>query len=354
MPRILKSRSRKTGLPPGSLVYVGDKRTAAPKLTAFKYSPTGYEERELKNVENCAELRDPSAVLWVNLDGVDHVDTVSQLGRQFGIHAMVLEDILNTSQRPKKQLSSDYIFMVAKMLYLDPQRRIQVEQVSIVFGRNFVLSFQEEPDSDVFDRVRESIRKNIGAIRTGGADFLAYALLDSIVDQYFVILEEFGERLEAIEQQVINRPELGSSKAIHGLKRDVLFLRRSIWPLREVATSFERSENPLIRPGSMIYFRDVYDHVIEVIDILELFREMVSSMLELYLSSVNNRINEVMKVLTIVTTIFMPLTLIAGIYGMNFDNMPELHWHFGYVWALGLMLLSALVMVGYFRRRRWL
>jgi len=248
----------------------------------------------------------------------------------------------------------DYIFTVLKMLqYNEEDKETQVEQISIIFGSNWVISFQENT-GDVFDPIRERLRTNKGRIRKMGADYLVYALIDAVVDNYFVVLERIGELIEEIEDEIVTNPSPETLQTIHNLKRQVILLRKSVWPLREVISRLERLESKLINKPTIIFLRDVYDHTIQVIDAVETFRDMLSGMLDVYMSSVSNRMNEVMKVLTIIATIFLPLTLVAGIYGMNFAFMPELEWFWGYPFALLVMLAIGLVMLFYFRRRNWL
>jgi len=282
------------------------------------------------------------------------VGIIEKIGKHFSIHPLILEDILHTGQRPKMEDFEDYIFLVVKMFYYDEKDdEIKMEQVSLLLGSNFVISFQER-EGDIFDPIRERIRNHKGRIRMMKADYLGYALLDTIVDNYFIILEKVGENIENMEEELVTRPTPETLQTIHNLKRELIVLRKSIWPLREVVNSLERGESPLINEATGVYLRDVYDHTIQVIDTIETFRDMVSGMLDIYLSSISNKMNEVMKVLTIIATIFIPLTFVAGIYGMNFEFMPELKWHWGYFAALLVMVAVAVIMVFYFRRKRWL
>ncbi len=297
---------------------------------------------------------------WINIDGIHEVEIIEKIGSHFGFHPLMLEDIVNTGQRPKLEDSESYIFIVLKMLYFDEKAgEINAEQVSLIIGSNFVISFQEK-EGDVFNHIRERIRSAKGRIRKTGADYLAYSLLDAIVDNYFLILEKSGERIGAMEEEVVANPTPPTLQIIHHLKRDIIFLRKSVWPLREVVNGLERSESKLIKKTTRIFLRDVYDHAIQVIDTIETFRDTISGMLDIYLSSVSNKMNEVMKVLTIIATIFIPLTFIAGIYGMNFNpeasawNMPELNWRFGYFLSLVAMLTVGFVIVAYFKLKKLL
>jgi magnesium transporter len=353
MPRLMKKASKKVGLPPGALVHIGEKKAAEVKITIMDYDETHFQEREAKTIEECLPFKDEPTVTWINVDGLHEVEILEQIGDLLGLHPLVLEDILNTGQRPKVEDFDEYIFIVLKMLYDDKGNGITIEQISLILGPNFVMSFQER-EGDVFSPIRERIRSGRGRIRKMGADYLAYALLDSVVDSYFIVLERLGERIEFLEEELVTNPTTETLQTIHDLKREMVFLRKSVWPLREIISGLERGESALIQESTGIYLRDVYDHTIQVIDTIETFRDMVSGMLDIYLSSVSNRMNEVMKVLTIIATIFIPLTLIAGIYGMNFQYMPELGWRYGYPMVWLIMLVIAGVMVVYFRRKRWL
>ena len=359
MERYAPKRSRKSGLPPGTLVHIGKKREEKALITFMNYDETRLIEKEVQNVEECFFLRDLPPVSWINIDGVHQVELIEKLGTHFNLHPLVLEDIANTGQRPKLEDYGDYLFIVLKMLCRGKKSdRVEAEQLCLVVGPRCVITFQEKP-GDVFDPVRERIRTGKGRTRRMGTDYLAYALMDAIVDNYFAILEEYGERIEVIEEKLVNHPTPDNLRAIHRLKGEMIFLRRSVWPLREVISVLERGESPLVHKETTVYLRDVYDHTIHVIDTVETFRDVISGMLETYLSSMSNRMNEVMKVLTIIATIFMPLTFIAGIYGMNFNtaasslNMPELNWKYGYPASIGAMALAALGMIWYFKKKKW-
>ena len=354
MPRIFKKMSEKGGLPPGALVYVGEKKVEKVIITVFYYDSERYEEKELKSIEECFPYKDRPTVTWINIVGIHQVERMEKIGNHFGIHPLIMEDILNTGQRPKMDDLDDYVFVVLKMLnYNEGDDEIGAEQISIILGQNFVISFQER-EGDVFEPVRERIRKNKGRIRKKGADYLAYTLLDSVVDNYFTILEKIGERIELLEEELVENPSTQTLQEIHSLKSGMIFLRKSVWPLREVINELERGESPLIKETTVIYLRDVYDHSIQVIDTVETFRDMISGMLDVYLSSISNKMNEVMKVLTIIATIFIPLTFLAGVYGMNFKYMPELEWYQGYFAVLCVMVIIGIGMVIYFRKKKWL
>jgi magnesium transporter len=335
-------------------VYIGKKKVDKIKITIINYDEEQFQEKEVGTIDEVFPFSDKSTATWINLDGIHQVDNIEKIGKHFKIHPLVLEDIVNTGQRPKMEDFSNYLFMVLKMLrYDEEENETKTEQVSLILSSNYVISFQES-EGDVFDPIRERIRTDRGRIRKMGVDYLAYSLIDAIVDNYFMVLEKIGEKIEDIEDELVKNPTPEVLHTIHRLKRELIFLRKSVWPLREVISRLERWESPLIDKSIDIYLRDVYDHTIQVIDALETFRDMLSGMLDIYLSSVSNRMNEVMKVLTIIATIFIPLTLVAGIYGMNFKYMPELDWFWGYPMVYTVMLAVSAVMLIYFRRKKWL
>ncbi|MGB2769274.1 MAG: magnesium/cobalt transporter CorA [Candidatus Zixiibacteriota bacterium] len=355
MPRFIKRVSKTIGLSPGALVHVGKKKIEKVRIRLIDYDEAQLQEKEPKTIEECFPFKDLPTVTWVNIDGLHDVKVMEKVGKHFGLHSLVLEDILNTEQRPKVEDFDDHIFVVLKMLYYDEtDGEIRAEQISIILGSNFVLSFQERV-GDIFNPLRERIRSAKGRVRKMGPDYLAYNLLDAVVDNYFTVLEKLGEQIEGMEEELVTNPTPETLQKIHNLKREMIFLRKSVWPLREVVSRLERGESKLIHESTGIYLRDVYDHTIQVIDTIETYRDMLSGMLDIYLSSISNRMNQVMKVLTIIATIFIPLTFVAGIYGMNFEYMPELKWHWFYPKAFWLVMLGvAAVMLVYFRRKRWL
>ncbi len=354
MPKLIIKRLKKVGLPPGTPVYVGEKKIDRARIKIIDYDEAQFQEKEAKTVEECFPFKDKPTVTWINIDGIHQIDIIEKIGNHFNIHPLVSEDIVNTGQRPKMEDFVDYIFIVLKMLHYDEMKNETItEQVSLILGSNYIISFQED-EGDVFDPIRERIRSDRGRIRKMGADYLAYSLIDAIVDNYFLVLEKIGEKIEDIEDELVKNPTPEVLQSIHRLKRELIFLRKSVWPLREVISKLERWESPLIDKSIDIYLRDVYDHTIQVIDALETFRDMLSGMLDIYLSSVSNRMNEVMKVLTIIATIFIPLTLIAGIFGMNFRFMPELQWQWSYPLVLLAMLTLGILMIRYFRRKKWI
>jgi magnesium transporter len=354
MPELMKKRSRKAGLPPGTLIHIGERKTEEVKITIMNYDETQLQEEEAKTFDECFPYKNRPTVTWINVDGIHQVETLEKLGECFGVHPLTLEDILNTDQRPKMEDFGDYMYIVLKMFTRNDQNdEIVTEQISLILGENFVLSFQENV-GDVFDPVRARIRCGKGRLRKMAADYLLYSLLDAIVDNYFIILENFGDQIEFIEERLIVNPAQETLKIIHKLKREMLFLRKSVWPLREVINGMERGESSLIKGTTKIYLRDVYDHNIQIIDTIETLREMLSGMLDIYLTIISNRLNAVMKVLTIIATIFMPLTFLAGIYGMNFKYMPELEWKWGYFLILFVMFGIGISMLFYFKKKKWL
>ncbi|MEW5706790.1 MAG: magnesium/cobalt transporter CorA [Actinomycetota bacterium] len=357
MSESVKKRSSKAGLPPGTIVHIGEQRTAEVKITVVDYDETHFQEKELRVVEECFPYKETPTVTWINVEGIHDIEVLEKIGSCFGLHPLVMEDISNTDQRPKTEDYDNYIYVVLKMLYYNCKNshdRVVPEQISLILGKNFVLSFQEGIKGDVFDSVRERIRNDKGRIRKMGPDYLAYTLIDAVVDSYFLILERLGERIEELEEILVTNPATESLRDIHILKRDMIVLRRSIWPLREVVGSLERGESALIKEVTTIYLRDVYDHAIQVIDSIETYRDTLSGMLDIYLSSTSNRLNEVVKVLTIISTIFIPLTFIVGVYGMNFRYMPELSHPLGYpmVWIFMIGILAGMIL--YFKKKKWI
>ncbi|HON92500.1 MAG TPA: magnesium/cobalt transporter CorA [Sedimentisphaerales bacterium] len=350
----LNRRTKKSGLPPGTLVHIGEKREQAVLITYMDYDENSFQEKQGATVEECFAFKDTQTVTWINIDGIDDIPIIEKIGKAYDLHPLILEDIATAGQRPKFDNYDKYIYIVLKMLtYNYANHAIESEQISIVFGSNFVISFQENV-GDIFNPIRDRIRLAKGRIRKMGSDYLAYSLIDAIVDGYFVILERIGEQIDGLEDELIERPTEGLPRQIHALKREMMSLRRSVWPLRELINAMQRDESPLISSQTRIYLRDVYDHTVQIIDTIEGFRDVVAGMLDVYLSSISNRTNAIMKVLTMIATIFIPLTFVAGVYGMNFRYMPEIEWRWGYPAVLLLMLIIAAIMVAYFRRRRWL
>jgi magnesium transporter len=351
---LIRKRSAKAGLPPGSLVHIGERKAEKVTISIFDYDEEQFTEKDEATIEDCFPYKDKPTVTWINVDGLHEVEIIEKLGRHFGLHPLLLEDILNTDQRPKMEEAEEYVFFILKMIrQAEKETAIEAEQVSVIVSTNFVISFQER-QGDVFDSIRDRIRKNKGRIRKAGADYLAYTLLDAIVDNYFFILENIGERIEETEQQLTTNPVPETLQHIRKLKNEMIFLRKSIWPLRELISGVQRLESKIIQPSTEVYLRDVYDHTIQIMDTVESYRDMISGMLDIYLSSISNKMNEVMKVLTIFASIFIPLTFVAGVYGMNFENMPELTWHWAYFGILGFMAVVCVSLILYFRRKKWL
>lgn len=351
--KLVVKRGGKVGAPPGTLVHIGKHKPASAAIRLISYGPDELQESVIDDLGQWQPETGEGRIGWLNVDGVADTSVVQSLGATFALHPLVMEDILNTDQRPKVEDYDGYLYLVLRMLQFDQGRQqIHSEQLSLVLGPDFVLSFQERP-GDVFEGVRERLRagRRIRFMRT---DYLAYALLDAVVDHYFEMLEFIGEQVEALEDQLISAPGPDTLARIHHYKREMLLLRKSIWPLREVLSRLSRDESPLIGDETRLYLRDVYDHAIHVMDSIDTIRELLVSMLDLYLSSVSKRMNEIMKVLTIFATLFMPLTFIVGVYGMNFDVMPELHWRWGYPAVMAVMLLIVIGLLLFFRRRRWI
>jgi len=354
MPTLFKKTSSKTGLSPGTLVHVGERKSESVTITVMTYDWETFVERKVRSVEECLPCKESPTVTWINVDGLHDVSVIETIGKHFGIHPLIQEDILHTGQRPKMEDADSYILVILKMLrYDDNADKAQTEQISIILGDNFVISFQEA-EGDVFEPLRGRIRGGKGRIRGMGANYLAYAILDSVVDHYFVVLEKWGERIETLEEALTTNPKPETLQAMHNLKQEIIFLRKSVWPLREVIGGLERVASPLVSDGIAPYLRDLYDHTIQVIDSVETYQDILSGMTDLYLSSVSNRMNEVMKVLTIFASIFIPLTFIAGIYGMNFDFMPELKIWWAYPALWGVMIAVAAGLLLFFKRKKWL
>ena len=354
MPKFVKKISQKAGASPGTLIHIGDRRMDTVGITVTDYDVGSLEERKMAAVEDTFSFKDTATQTWINIDGIHDMEVIRKIGDHFRIHPLTLEDIVNTGQRPKWEDFGDYVYFVLKMLHYDAGKEvIRSEQISLILGPNHLISFQEA-EGDVFAAVRERIRKAKGHIRARGCDYLAYALIDAIVDSYFVILEKIGENIEKVEEALLDQPDSEILQIIHGMKRELIYMRKQVWPLRELVNRTVKGDCELIQDTSVLFFNDVYDHTIQVIDTIESYRDVLSGMLDLYLSTLSNRMNEVMKVLTIIATIFIPVTFVAGIYGMNFKYMPELEWRWGYAMAWGIMALVIAAMLVFFKRKRWI
>jgi magnesium transporter len=338
----LKTRIKKTGMPPGILIQT-EERDHKVTISVFDYDKDSYREKTVDKIEECFVYKDQPTITWINIDGSHEMKTLEKIGECFQIHPLILEDIMTTGQRPKIEYHDNYIFIVLKMVfYGDHEKQIIDEQLSLLVGNNYVISFQEKP-GDPFHVIRDRIRNGLGRIRKMGSDYLAYSLMDIIVDNYFIILEKFGEELEDIEEETLVEPTPRTLQQIHEIKRELIFFRKFIWPLREVIASFNRNESEIIQPHTLVYIRDLYDHVIQLIDSIETFRDIVASILEIYLSSISNKLNVVMKRLTLITTIFMPLTLLASIGGMSEWSMMtgSQNWQITYpIFLVGLAVMG--------------
>lgn len=342
----------KTGAPPGTIVYSGKDSTEKVKITLIEYNETKFIEKSFYDFSQCLEAVDPGMIKWINVDGIHDVELIETIGKHFNIHSLTLEDIAHTNQRSKFEDYDTYVVSIMKMIYYDSE--IRSEQLSVILMEGMVISFQEIHGGDAFDMIRTRLRQGKGRVRKMGADYLAYALLDAVVDCYFNILEKFGDRIELLEEELMDAPSKQTLKQLHHMKREMIFLRKAVWPMRELINNLERSETELIKPGTDIYLRDLHDHSVRVIDTVETFRDLLSGMMDIYLSSVSNRMNEVMKVLTIITTIFVPVTFIVGVYGMNFDYMPELHSTWGYPLTWLVIIITIVSLLVYFRRQKWM
>jgi magnesium transporter len=351
---IVRDRSEKLGFPPGSLIFVGEQKTDTVVLKVSSYDKDHFEEKQTASIDDCISYRDLPATTWIHVCGLHQPDIIESLGRCYGIHHLFLEDILNTAQRPKMEDLEDGLFIVMKAFILSGDgKTTSSEQISFILGKNYLISLQESKN-DIFEPVRSRLRGTHGRIRSMGPDYLLYALMDTMVDHYFSVLEALGDRIDVMEDELLTDYVREILPRIHQLRRELLFLKKTVWPLREVISAILRSETGLIQETTQFYVRDLYDHVIQVVDTLEDYRELASALLEIYLSSVSNRMNEVMKVLTIITTIFIPITFIAGVYGMNFEFMPELKWRWGYALTWGVMIAMIVAMLSYFRKKKWL
>jgi magnesium transporter len=348
----IRSKIKKIGLPAGSVVYSGEKRTEQVKVSVFQYDNKEYTERDITEIDK-KSVKKSHSVMWVNIDGIHDTALIEKIGKMFDIHPLILEDVVTHGQRPKIEDMSDYLYIVLRMIYYNPAKELVNEQVSMILGKGFLITFQETP-VDVFGNVRDRIRKSKGTIVKGGADYLLYALVDAIVDNYFIVLEDLGERIEDLEDEMITNPNSKTVKTMYVAKRDIIYLSKSVWPLRSVVHGLSRGDSSLIDDHTRIYIRDVDDHVTQIIDVIETFRALLSEMVEIYLSSVSNKLNEVMKVLTVISTIFIPMSFLASVWGMNFKIMPELDWKYGYLFGWIIMAAAGLYMVRFFKNKRWL
>lgn len=343
---------------PGTVTYVGQEIEHATRIWRIEYNTENYRIDKSGRLSACTL---PSAkapfVTWLDVDGIHQPQVIEAIGTQYQLHPLLLEDVVNTQQKPKLEPYNDTnLFLTLKMLYYnEPLAEIESEHISFVLGRNYLVSFQEERTADIFDPVLTRIKASAGKTRRNGADYLLYALLDIIVDNYFAVLERVGENLDELEDQIIrNQASQPTLAMLYALKRELTFMRRQVWPVREMVGALMREEYSMVKRSTHPYLRDLYDHIAQVIETLDSYRELVPGLMDVYLSTVSNRMNSVMKTLTIFSAIFMPLTFIVGVYGMNFDNIPELHWRYGYLIVLGVMALTTVGLIVYFRRRGWM
>ena len=350
-----KKSYKASNLPPGTLDYRGKKQANSTQIEIVNYSKDHYKRFNSNKIEDAFHFKGNDQVTWININGLNKIQDIETIGLHYNIHPLTLEDIVNTHQRPKFEEFENYLLIVFKMLFIKNDDELHYEHISLVIGDDYVITFQEA-DGDVFDDLRERLKLAKGRIRAQGSDYLMYALLDAVVDNYFTVIEVFGDRIEDLETSLFqdrtaNKETPGT---IQTLKREILKIRRSIYPLREVINRMEKTECPLIETKTHSYLRDLYDHIIQVNESVDLYREMIWSLMDMYMTIISNRMNEIMKVLTIIATIFIPLTFIAGIYGMNFKNMPELNTENGYFILIGVMFILFIFMLIYFRRKRWL
>lgn len=354
MSESLSYASEKSGLPPGSLVHVGEVHQHEHRISVISYNKFSLEKRIVKSIAELLPYQNGDTVTWVIIDGLKDVSIIDDIGKHFDIHALVLEDILNTHQRPKFEEFEDYLYIVLKALTIGSDEfTVEYEQISLLLLKNFVFTFKEKPDA-IFDPILNRLDNDKSHIRNLGADYLTYIIMDTVVDEYFVLQDSFDELIESIEDELLSNPSIATLAVIQKIKRELIFLRRSISPLRELIAAIQRSESELIEDRTKRYFGDVYDHAIRIIEAMESYRDLITGMLDIYLSSVSNKMNETMKVLTVFASIFIPLTFIAGVYGMNFEYMPELKWKWSYPVLWSVFIGVSVFLLGYFKRKKWL
>ncbi|HCY75424.1 MAG: magnesium/cobalt transporter CorA [Ignavibacterium sp.] len=352
--RLISTRPKQIGLDPGTLIYTGEREKEPITFKVFEFDQNDFSEKDFQKVEDIFFCKESKKKCWINIDGVHNIEIMEKIQNQFNIHPLTMEDIIHTSQRPKLEEYDEYLFIVLRMFFYDnTSRELKNEQVSIILSEKYLITFLEDP-GDVFNPVRERIRKTGTKIRKNECDFLAYSLIDSIVDSYFHILEKIGEEIEELEDRLVVDTQKDDIQLVHRMRRNMILLRKSVWPLREVISVMQRNENSFIKTSTQIYLRDVYDHLIQIIDTIESYRDMIVGMLDVYLSSTSNKLNEVMKVLTIISTLFIPLTFLAGVYGMNFKNFPELEKYWMYPWGFWIItLVVVVIMIIYFKKKKW-
>lgn len=342
-------------MPPGSLVFTGEQKMAQVDISVFNYSETILNEYRPQSIDETIQfMRSSTGVVWINIDGLHDEKSIEGLCTFLDIHKLTMEDIVSVNQRPKLEEYPKYIHAVIKDLTFNSEGEFfEYEQISFLLKGNVLITFQERT-GDVFDSVRKRLREGIGYVRKRGADYLMYALLDMVVDNFFVLLETFGEKLDEFETKLLENPDKNSLTRLHNFRRESLGLRRTVYPIREMVAAFEKLDEPLFGQENKVFTRDLYDHTIKVIETIEIYRDMTSSLLDLYINSTSNKMNETIKVLTIMSSIFIPLTFIVGVYGMNFRNMPELEYKYGYFVLWGAMVLIVIGMLIYFKRKKWL
>lgn len=352
--RKVKVNNRSFNQVPGQVVYVGRKENLSTSIEIIDYTKESHHVRHTNQVQEVFQYKNSENITWVNVNGLNATSEIEQLGKYYDLHPLILEDIVNTQQRPKIEEYDTYIFIVLKMLYYTEAGELIKEHLSVVLGDKYMLTFQEA-DGDVFDGLRDRIKNSKGRIRNSGSDYLTYAILDAVIDNYFIIIETMGDKIEELEDSLfLENPEENITQDIQDLKREIIRIRRAVYPLREVINRLEKGEHPLIHEKTNHYLRDLYDHIIQVSENIEIYREMTWGLMDMYMTTISNKMNEVMKVLTIMASIFIPLTFLAGIYGMNFEYIPELQIKYGYFYLWGLMLFVFFMMLWYFKRKKWL
>jgi len=353
--REIHKRTKKIGQPPGTLIYTGSKKFTIPSITFFNYNADHFHEKKDTDFDAEFLLKNKSGVTWINVEGLHDIELIKKIAEFYQLHPLTIEDILNNGQRPKVEEFKDYIYISTKMIKWSAKtNNFRIEEFNIIIGKNYILTFQD-CKTTIFNDLQERLRSTTKQrLREQGSDYLAYRLIDTIVDHYFVVLEVLGNQIEKIEEKIITAPTQKNARTIYRLKHKMLILRKSIWPMREVISHLLQISQDSISSFTHLYLRDVYDHTVQAIDTLETFRDMLSNILDIYLSSLTTRMNEIMKVLTMIATVFIPITFLASVYGMNFDYMPELHWHYGYYIVLTIMIIVVIWMVFFFRRKKWL
>lgn len=348
------NNAKTVGLPPGQLVHLGEKLTDKSLIELIRYYGTKYEEKNTEKVEDLKPYIKKGEVNWINIDGLHNIELIKGIGEHYDIHPLVLEDVLNPDQRPKAEDYDDYLFFTLKTLNTLTDKDIIYEQISFVLGKDYLISFQEK-EGDLFDGLRTRLKQDPASkARKRDVDYLFYRMIDTIVDSYYLILESLGERIEILEDEVYKNPSDETLQKIQNLKKELIYIRKTVYPLRESISKIVKGEYPFIKKETTRFFMDVYDHTIHIIETFETYRDLTTGLMDMYMTSLSNKMNEIMKVLTIISTIFIPLTFIAGIYGMNFEYMPELTWHYGYFASWGVMIAICIVLVIFFKKKKWL